>query len=280
MTDHETLLRDAQEGLNEIIKPYQVEVNRRQRMTNFVKTCMRCASRNDFLQLDELLKTKMAHDIQEEAALEESGPIFEGLREYTNEQVERYRMEFIEDLTTMALEADLEIDIDFPRFHSLKGIEGEINFSNRTTTINKKLLKSIDPRRIVTALLRVKNQLYDRPYDPQTFIDGLHGIYNNILKQENQSSGAKVTVQRLYLDYVISLQSKPFFENMDKGKFRGYSGDQFNVDLWRYFQAGIEGTSSGHVLKMTPGRISALWLFDSAGEKRRITSISFEEKED
>ena len=280
MNDHETLLQDSQEGLNEIVKPYQVEINRRQRMANFIKTCMRCASRNDFLQLDELLKTKMAQDIQEEAGIEECSNIFQELSEYTNEQVERYRMEFIEDLTDQAQEADLEISIDFPRFDSLKGIEGEINFSNRTTTINKKLLKSIDPRRIVIALLRVKKQLYDRPYDPQTFIDGLHAIYNNILKQENQSSGAKVTAQRLYLDYVISLQSKPFFENMDKGKFRGYSGDQFSVDLWRYFQAGVEGTSSGHVLKMTPGRISALWLLDSTGVKRRITSISFEEKED
>ena len=279
MTDHETFLRDVQEGLNEIVKPYQVEINRRQRMANFIKNCMRCASRNDFLQLDELLKTKMARDIQEEPGLEESSNIFQGLSEYANEQVERYRMEFIEDLTALAREADLEISIDFPRFNSLKGIEGEIDFSSRTTTINKKLLKSIDPRRIVTALLRIKKQLYDRPYDPQAFIDGLHNIYTNILKHENQSFGAKVPAQRLYLDYVISLQSKPFFENMDKGKFRGYSGDQFSVDLWRYFQAGIEGTTSGHVLKMTPGRISALWLIDGTGEKRRITSISFEEKE-
>jgi hypothetical protein len=52
------------------------------------------------------------------------------------------------------------------------------------------------------------------------------------------------------------------------------------VDLYRYFQAEIGGTSSGHVLKMTPGRISALWLIDSHGQKRQITGISFEEKED
>ena len=280
MTDHETLLQDAHEGLNEIVKPYQVEINRQQRMANFIKNCMRCAARNDFLQLDELLKTKLARDILEETGIEESGPIFKGLREYANEQVDRYRMEFIEDLTEKAREADLEITIDFPRFQSLKGIDGEIDFSNRTTTINKKLLKSIDPRRIVTALLRVKKQLYDRPYDPRTFIDGLYGIYNNILKQEKLPPGAKVTAQHLYLDYVVSLQSKPFFQDMDKGRFRGYSGDQFNVDLWRYLQAGIEGTSDGRILRMTPGRISALWLIDNDGEKRRITSISFEEKED
>ena len=280
MTDHETFLQEAQEGLNEIVKPYQVEINRRQRMADFIKTCIRCAGRNDFLQLDELLRTKMARDIQEEEALMGSESLLQDLREYAGEQVDRYRIAFIEDLTNMVREADLPITIDFPRFQSLPGISGEIDFSKRTTTINKKRLKSIDPRRIVQALLRVKKQLYDRPYDPQAFIDKVFEVYKNILHKENQSFGSKVPAQRLYLEYVISLQSKPFFQDMDKGKFRGYSGDQFSVDLWRYFQAEIGGTSCGHVLKMTPGRINALWLLDSHGEKRQITGISFEEKED
>ena len=280
MTTYEKFLQEAQAGLNEIVKPYQVETNRRQRLADFMKTCMRNAARNDFLQLDEQLKNKIAGDVEDENGLEETSDIFDRLRKYANEQVERYRMEFIEDLTARAQEADLEITIDFPRFSSLKGIAGEIDFSSRTTTINSKLLKSIDPRRIVTALLRLKKQLYDRPYDPRTFIDGLYGVYAEFIKKENLAPGTRVPAQHLYLAYVLSMQSKTFFQDMDKGKFRGYSVDQFGVDLWRYFQAGIEGTSTGHVFTMRPGRISALWLIDTDGEKRRITGISFEEKED
>jgi len=280
MTTHEKFLQEAQAGLNEIVKPYQIEINRRQRLADFMKTCIRNAGRNDFLQLDEQLKNKMAGDIEDENGLEETSDIFDSLRKYANEQVERYRMEFIEDLTARAQEADLEIAIDFPRFSSLKGIAGEIDFSSRTTTINSKLLKSIDPRRIVTALLRLKKQLYDRPYDPRTFIDGLYGVYAEFIKKENLAPGTRAPAQHLYLAYVLSMQSKSFFQDMDKGKFRGYSVDQFGVDLWRYFQAGIEGTSTGHVFTMRPGRISALWLIDTDGEKRRITGISFEEKED
>ena len=279
MINHEKFLQQAQDGLNEIVKPYQVEINRRQRLADFIKTCMRSAGRNDFLQLDEQLKSKMAGDVVNENGLEETAGIFDRLREYANEQVDRYRMEFIEDLTARAQEADLEISIDFPRFSSLKGIAGEIDFSSRTATINGKLLKSIDPRRIVTALIRLKKQLYDRPYDARAFIDGLYGVYTEVLKQDNLAPGTRVTAQRLYLAYVLSLQNKTFFQDMDKAKFRGYSVDQFGVDLWRYFQAGIEGTSTGHVLRMRPGRISALWLIDTDGEKRRITGISFEEKE-
>ena len=280
MTNHEKFLQEAQEGLNEIVKPFQVEINRRQRMADFMKNCMRIAGRNDFLQLDEQLKNKMAGNIEEENGLEETSDIFDRLRTYANEQVERYRIEFIEDLTNRAQEADVEITVDFPRFTSLKGIAGEIDFSSRTTTINNKLLKSIDPRRIITQLLRFKNQLYDRPYDPRKFIDGLYGVYADLIKKENLNPGTRVPAQHLYLAYVLSQQSKSFFQDMDKGKFRGYSVDQFGVDLWRYFQAGIEGTSNGHVLRMRPGRISALWLIDTDGEKRRITGISFEEKEE
>jgi hypothetical protein len=66
---------------------------------------------------------------------------------------------------------------------------------------------------------------------------------------------------------------------MDKAKFKGYSLDQFSVNLWRYFQAGIGGTSDGHVLQLTPGRNYSLWLLDSSGERRQITGISFQEKE-
>jgi hypothetical protein len=130
--------------------------------------------RDDFLQLDELLRTKMAENAEQEEALTDCKPVFDSLREYAREQVERYRLEFIKDLNRLAEEAGLPVEIDFPRFSVLKGIDGEIAFSKRITTINKKILKSIDPRRIVTAALRVKKQLYDRPFDPQKFIDSLY----------------------------------------------------------------------------------------------------------
>ncbi|MCI5129750.1 MAG: hypothetical protein D3907_14980, partial [Candidatus Electrothrix sp. AUS3] len=90
--------------------------------------------------------------------------------------------------------------------------------------------------------------------------------------------GHPVGIQQFYLEYVISLQSKAFFINMDKSKFRGYSLDQFSVDLWRYFAAGIGGTSNGMMLQLRPGRNNSLWLIDSDGERRQITGISFQEK--
>ncbi|MCI5132940.1 MAG: hypothetical protein D3904_15850, partial [Candidatus Electrothrix sp. EH2] len=231
-----------------------------------------------FLQLEELLNSKTAQNVEDEEALSGCGPLFQTLREYTGEQVEKYRFAFIEDLSRLAEEAELPIEIDFPRFTVFKGIEGEIDFSKRSTTINKKILKSIDPRRIVTATLRLKKQLYDRPFDPQAFVDSLYATYTKINQQEDAAPGHPVGIQQFYLEYVISLQSKAFFINMDKSKFRGYSLDQFSVDLWRYFAAGIGGTSNGMMLQLRPGRNNSLWLIDSDGERRQITGISFQER--
>jgi len=276
MPDQEEFLQEMQDGLSEVLRPYQQRLNRHQRMADFVRQCIRSAGRDDFFQLDELLKSRMAGDVEEEAGLKASVEFLDRLRTYADEQVERYRVEFIEDLMAGAEEAELPMEIDFPRFTVLKGIEGTVDFAGRKTVINKKTLKSVDPRRIITAVRRLKQQLYDRPYDPQAFIDGLYKIYAEILEKEKWSTGRAVPMQRFYLEYVISLQSQPFLQDMDKGKFRGYSLDQFAVDFWRYFQAGTGGTSDGHAVQLRPGRNKALWLIDSDGERRQITGISFQ----
>ena len=259
----ERFLQENQENLNNILRPFQQELKRGQRLADFLQQCVRCLERNDYLQLEELLHSKAAENVESEEALSECRPLFETLREYTKAQVEKYRFEFIEDLSRRAEEADLPIAVDFP---------------NRTTTINKKVLKSIDPRSIVTAALRWKKQLYDRPFDPQAFVDSLYATYIKINQQEDAALGHPVAIQQFYLEYVISLQSKAFFTNMDKSKFRGYSLEQFGVDLWRYFAAGIGGTSNGMMLQLRPGRNNSLWLIDSDGERRQITGISFQER--
>jgi len=247
-------------------------------MADFVQQCIRCAERNDFIQLDELLKSRMVEEVEKETGLKAGKEIFDQLRVYADEQVKRYRVEFIEDLQARAAEADLPLEIDFPRLAVLKGIEGEIDFHERKTTINGKTLKSIDPRRVISALLKVKRQLYDGPYDPRAFIDGLYETYCKVLEQEGKKPGDPIPMQTFYLAHVLAKQSRAFRQDMDKGKFRGYSANQFAVDLWRYFEAGIGGTSDGHVLQIRSGRNNSLWLIDSDGQRRQITTISFQER--
>ena len=280
MTEDTSFLEKIQDDLKQIVQPWQRDLNQKLKKAEFIKLCIRCAGRDDFLRLDELLKSKIAEDIKADEILGTCTPIFESLGKYANEKVDQYRIELIEDLTRFCREAELEIQMDFPRFTILKGINGEIDFSDRCTTINKKVLKSIDPRRILTQVTRLKHQLYDRPYDPQKFIDSLYYVYSGLIENKNTAFGNSVPIQKFYLEYVISLQSKAFFQNMDKGKFKGYSLDQFSVDIWRYFQAGLRGTSKGYELEFTSGRNKSLWLMDSQGELRQITAICFHKQQE
>lgn len=275
--DNETYLQEKQDQLNEIARPYQKELNRTQRLADFLKLCVRCAGRDDFLRLDELLNSKQAQDVVEEEPLSECKPILDSLREDTHKKVEQYRLQFVEDLIRLGKEAELDITIDFPRISLLKGIEGEIAFADRTTTINKKTLKSIDPRRIVTALGLLKKQLYDKPFDPQQYVEDLYTTYSKMCKTDDAAIGSPVNIQTFYLEYVVSQQSKVFFTNMEKGKFRGYSLEQFCVDVWRCFDTGTTATKKGLSFKLTPGRNFSLWLLDSTGEKQQISAISFHE---
>lgn len=278
MANQEAFLAEIQEQLTEVLKPYQQRLSRRQRLADLVQQCIHCAERNDFFQLDELLRSKVAEEVEKEAGLKDTTADLEKLRKYAATQVERYRLELIEDIKARAAEAELPIEIDFPRFYVLKGIEGNIDFAARQTVVNGKTIKSVDPRRIVAAVRKVKQQLYDRPYDPKTFIEGLYQTYAALVEKEGVSLGDAVPMQHFYLEHVISLQSKTFFQDMDKGRFRGYGLDQFAVDLWRYFQARTGGTSKGRALQLRPGRNQALWLIDGDGERRQITAISFQQR--
>ena len=280
MTEQTEFLDDIQNDLKQIVQPYQRELNQRQKKADFIQLCIRCAGRDDFLRLDELLKSKPAKDICEDENLEGCTLVFESLGRYADEKVEQYRIKLIEDLTGLCTEAGLEIKIDFPKFSVLKGIDGEIDFAGRCTRINKKVLKSIDPRRILTAVQKWKQQLYDKPYDPVKFIDAICGVYLQIIEKENLPKSSSIPIQSFYLAYVISLQSKTFFQNMDKSKFKGYSLEQFSVDLWRYYKAGIPGSSQDYTLQLSPGRNKSLWLLDSQGELRQFTGISFHSPEE
>ena len=277
---NDLFLEDVQEELKQVVQPFQRELNKKQKKIDFIKQCIRGAEKEDFLRLDELLKSKIAKDIETDEEFEECFAIFAELRNYADEEVEQYRIELIEDLTRLCAEAELEIEVDFPDFTVLKGINGKIDFSNRCTKINQTVLKSIDPRRITATVQKLKRQLYDHPYDAEIFIDSLYQSYANILAKGKLAPGDSVSMQQLYLEYVISLQTKPFFQNMDKAKFKGYSLDQFSVDMWRYYQSDIEGTSDGYELQLSGGRSKALWIMDNQGELRQFSTISFIRQED
>lgn len=261
--------------LQEIIKPYQQEQNRRQKKADFLAKCLQCIEKNDFFQLDELLRSRLANDVLEDSNFKSCDSVFNQLRKFAEIQIDTYLVKFKGTLLQLAQEAGLPLEIDFPKFSILKGIEGKVDFSTRSTTINQITLKSIDPKRIIATAVKVKHDLYDSPFEPQIFIDSLLQCYKDILKKEGRGTGDVVPILQLYTDYVWSLQSKAFIQNMEKGKFKGCSIEQFAVHLWRFFESKVSTAEGGYRIKLNPGRGKSLWLIDQDGEKRQITHASF-----
>jgi len=273
--ENDAFLQEQQARLTDMLRPYQREVNRRQRLADFINQCLRSMGRDDFFQLYELLQSRMATEIEAEPGYEEAHAVFARLREDATHKVERYQVHFLEDFTRLVQDAGLPLDTAFPRFRLLKGMDVEVNFTEKHTLVNGKALKTVDPQRIMRTLLQLKRRLYDRPFEPQTFIDGLFAVYKKVNDTEGREVGDAAPIQTVYLEYTLSLQPRSFFQDMAKGRFREYDADQFAVDFWRYFTSEVSTTSKGHVLRLNPGRNNALWLIDTDGEKRRITSLSF-----
>jgi hypothetical protein len=273
--DNDAFLQEQQTQLAEILRPYQREVNRRQRIADFVNRCMRSASRDDFFQLYDLLHSRMAAEVEAEPGYVAAREVFERLRQDATRKVERYQLHFQEDFTRLVHEAGLLLENDFPRLRLLKGIELEVVFAQKRTLLNGKTLKTVDPQRLMRAVMALKRRLYDRPFEPQGFIDGLFAAYQKVNQAAGRGVGAMAPIQAVYLEYVLSLQPRTFFQDFAKSKFREYDADQFAVDFWRYFSSDVSATSQGHVLDLSPGRSNALWLIDASGERRRITALAF-----
>jgi hypothetical protein len=274
--ESENLLQVQQARLTDMLRPYQREVNRRQGIADFVNRCLRSANRDDFFQLYELLNSRTASEVEVEPGWEDAKEVFDQLRADATQKVERYQLRFLEDFTRLADEARLPLENDFPRLRLLKGIELEVVFAEKRTLLNGKPLQTVDPARLMRAVVALKRHLYDRPFDPQGFIDGLFAVYQEVNQAAGRGPGDAAPVQTIYVEYTLSLQSRSFFQDMAKGKFRGYDADQFAVDFWRYFSSDVSATSGGYVLRLSPGRNNALWLIDASGERRRISGLSFQ----
>ena len=55
----ENFLQENQENLNNILRPFQQELKRGQRLADFIQQCVRCLGRDDYLQLEGRLALKL-----------------------------------------------------------------------------------------------------------------------------------------------------------------------------------------------------------------------------
>jgi len=211
-------LQEQQARLTDLLRPYQREVNRRQHIADFVNTCIRSAGRDDFFQLYELLRSRIAAEVEAEPGYEAVREVFERLRQDAERKVERSQLHFLEDFTRLVQEAGLSLENNFPRLQVFKGIDLEVSFAEKRTVLNGKTLNTVDPQRLLRAVLALKRHLYDRPFEPQGFIDGLCAVYQKVNQEAGRVAGEPAPMHTMYLEYTLSLQPRSFFSGHGQGQ--------------------------------------------------------------
>ena len=253
--EQQTFLQDQQARLTDLLRPYQRELNRRQRLVDFVNACIRSAGRDDFFELYELLHSRTCGEVEAEAGWEEVKDVFAGLRDDAIRKVERSQSTFQEDFARLADEAGLPIENDFPRLRLLKGIELEVEFPNKRTIINGKPLKTVDPQRLIRAVLALKRRLYDRPFVPQEFIDGLFAVYQKVIRTGRTASWATPPLFRPSTWNTPCPYSRAvFFRIWRKGNFASTMPINLRWISGAILLSDVCGHRAGQVLRLTPGR--------------------------
>ena len=87
--EQDSFLQEQQTRLTEMLRPYQRELTRRQRLADFVNACIRSVGRDDFFTLYELLQSRTCSEVEAEPGCEEARDIFNGLRADATRKVER-----------------------------------------------------------------------------------------------------------------------------------------------------------------------------------------------
>lgn len=102
------------------------------------------------------MNSKQAQDIVQDSNFTLCDPIFSQLRKFAETEIDNYRLKFKSTLLQLAEEANLPLEVDLPRFSVLKGIEGKVDFATRKIKINQIVIKSMDPKRIISTAVKLK----------------------------------------------------------------------------------------------------------------------------
>lgn len=99
--------------LQEIVKPYQQEQNRRQKKADFLKTCVKSIEKNDFFQLDELLNGKLAEEILKDPYFSFCHSLFNQIQEFSDNQIKNYQVQYKKTLLQMS---EIKVFLDLRGF--------------------------------------------------------------------------------------------------------------------------------------------------------------------
>ncbi len=214
-----------------------------------VRNLLPTASQRPFALVNVLKKLHQLSSDSEKATVQQ---IEEWVFKLTQEHLRRYGELLREELT------DCSIDGRFPEYRINNVLDLRLDERKNRAIINTSFCReTVNEISVPTVAEKVREQLrrlFDRPFDPQAFLDQLYKAYRLALVQEGKPSGEVVNIFTAHKFAVCLRQSAKVFTDASARHFQPYLPDEFAIDLGKLLQSGITQTPQGYQLKLHPVR--------------------------
>jgi hypothetical protein len=237
---HVSDTRDAFESLERLAKAVIDRANALKRQRDFIEQVHERAALDppNYSVLRRLLSLPAMDEVVEDFKPESESLI--ALKEATDEAWGRMRLSAINDFVKGAEQAGLAVRGQAPRFTVGRGNEVTFDVSKNRTSVNKTVIKSIDPRDVLEKVRADEERLWGENIDAAAEMER---VYNAAKDEAASGGGAEgVSILRVY-DRIIRGLPSP-----EKKKF---SKEVFAARLSRLLESGTT-TEDGHVLVLRP----------------------------
>jgi len=181
--------------------------------------------------------------------------IYQELRAIHDEHTSKLRMKFdnafVEACNQLNVQEVTGNSMDQFRIRGILHVR--INFSKNLseikTFVRQKKIKSIDPEKVAKEVKKEIVRLYERPFEPKSFLSILFDAY-----QKTQSeSHKKAFLKDVHRIIWIEKQKTNFFETSDPSKMVSFPLDEFSVDLGKLIESKYDTLDNGYTCKIYLG---------------------------
>ena len=183
------------------------------------------------------------------------GELYEEIKKSYNNYLGKLRLDFDKEFKDACNNLNLRNltgnSMDQFRFKGI--IQVKINFSKNITEIKtfarQRTIKSLDANRVAKELNSEVKRLFERHFDPRSFLEILFDAYKKIISENSRN----VLLKDVHRIVWVGKQNKGFFEKSDPGKMVQYPLDEFSVDLSNLLRLKASKLDSGYSYQISLG---------------------------
>lgn len=162
---------------------------------------------------------------------------------------------------------DWQITGRFPIYQIDRRFAVSFDLKTHTVKLESLTIRSFQISTVVSRLQKYYKELWEGPFDPQWFLEGLGIAYRRALLVGGEGPGPEIYLSKVHRELFAGRQSSTFWRT-NRG-LRTYPEEAFAADLSRLLASGI----TANVLTLVPGRQQRYYVYDPVRGERVYFSM-------